>query len=43
MAIENDELKRVVGGKVAGVQEEVIERALRTRVASVGAHVKYPG
>jgi Holliday junction DNA helicase RuvB len=31
MAIENDELKRVVGGKVAGVQEEVIERALRPR------------
>src|SRR4029434_7244551 len=29
--IENDELKRVVGGKVAGVQEEVIERALRPR------------
>src|SRR4029450_13932765 len=31
MAIENDELKRGVGGKVAGVQEEVIERALRPR------------
>ena len=32
MAIENDELtRRVVGGKVAGVQEEVIERALRPR------------
>jgi len=31
MAIESDELKRVVGGKVAGVQEEVIERALRPR------------
>jgi holliday junction DNA helicase RuvB len=29
--IESDELKRVVGGKVAGVQEEVIERALRPR------------
>ncbi|HTP99628.1 MAG TPA: Holliday junction branch migration DNA helicase RuvB [Casimicrobiaceae bacterium] len=29
--IENDELNRVVGGKVAGVQEEVIERALRPR------------
>src|SRR5215213_5363877 len=31
MAIESDELRRVVGGKVAGVQEEVIERALRPR------------
>jgi len=31
MVIESDELKRVVGGKVAGVQEEVIERALRPR------------
>src|SRR5829696_7761332 len=31
MAIESDELKRVVGGKVAGVHEEVIERALRPR------------
>jgi len=31
MAIESDELKRVVGGKAAGVQEEVIERALRPR------------
>jgi Holliday junction DNA helicase RuvB len=31
MAIENDELHRVVGAKVAGVQEEVIERALRPR------------
>jgi len=31
VAIESDELKRVVGGKVAGVQEEVIERALRPR------------
>src|SRR5216117_2050478 len=29
--IENDELNRVVGAKVAGVQEEVIERALRPR------------
>ena len=29
--IENDELKRVIGAKVAGVQEEVIERALRPR------------
>src|SRR4249920_3419295 len=29
--IESDELNRVVGGKVAGVQEEVIERALRPR------------
>src|SRR3982750_3643142 len=31
MAIESDELRRVVGGKAAGVQEEVIERALRPR------------
>ena len=31
MAIENDELSRVIGAKVAGVQEEVIERALRPR------------
>ena len=29
--IESDELKRVIGGKVAGVQEEVVERALRPR------------
>jgi Holliday junction DNA helicase RuvB len=29
--IENDELNRVVGAKIAGVQEEVIERALRPR------------
>jgi Holliday junction DNA helicase RuvB len=29
--IESDELKRVVGGKIAGPQEEVIERALRPR------------
>jgi len=29
--IENDELNRVVTAKVAGVQEEVIERALRPR------------
>jgi Holliday junction DNA helicase RuvB len=29
--IENDELNRVIGPKVAGVQEEVIERALRPR------------
>jgi predicted PilT family ATPase len=29
--IENDELNRVVGAKVAGVQEEVVERALRPR------------
>jgi Holliday junction DNA helicase RuvB len=31
MAIENDELNRVIGAKVAGAQEEVIERALRPR------------
>jgi len=31
MAIENDELSRVIGAKIAGVQEEVIERALRPR------------
>ncbi|MCC7326658.1 MAG: Holliday junction branch migration DNA helicase RuvB [Burkholderiales bacterium] len=31
MAIENDELHRVVGAKVAGAQEAVIERALRPR------------
>jgi len=29
--IENDELNRVVGARIAGVQEEVIERALRPR------------
>jgi Holliday junction DNA helicase RuvB len=29
--IENDELNRVVGSKIAGAQEEVIERALRPR------------
>ena len=29
--IENDELNRVVGARVAGVPEEVIERALRPR------------
>ena len=29
--IENDELSRVIGAKVAGAQEEVIERALRPR------------
>ena len=28
MAIENDELSRVIGAKVAGAQEEVIERAV---------------
>jgi len=30
--IENDELNRLVTGKVAGVQEEVVERALRPRL-----------
>jgi len=29
--IENDELNRVVGARISGVQEEVIERALRPR------------
>jgi Holliday junction DNA helicase RuvB len=29
--IENDELNRVVGARIAGAQEEVIERALRPR------------
>ena len=29
--IENDELNRVIGAKVAGAQEEVVERALRPR------------
>ena len=32
MTIENDELNRLVTGKVAGVQEEVVERALRPRM-----------
>jgi len=32
MAIENDELNRLVTAKVAGVQEEVVERALRPRL-----------
>ncbi len=32
MAIENDQLDRLVTGKVAGVQEEVVERALRPRL-----------
>jgi Holliday junction DNA helicase RuvB len=32
MTIENDELDRLVTGKVAGVQEEVVERALRPRM-----------
>ena len=31
MAIENDELRRVVTGKVAGAQEDAVERALRPR------------
>ena len=31
MAIENDELTRIVAGKVAGTQEEALERALRPR------------
>ncbi len=31
MAIENDELTRIVGGKSAGIPEEVLERALRPR------------
>jgi Holliday junction DNA helicase RuvB len=31
MAIENDQFQRVIGAQVAGVQEEVIERALRPR------------
>src|SRR6266496_4571136 len=30
--IENDELKRVVGGALAGAREEVVERALRPRL-----------
>src|SRR6185369_2832204 len=32
MAIENDQLDRLVTGKVAGVQEEVVERALRPKL-----------
>src|SRR6202795_5061961 len=32
MTIENDELTRLVTAKVAGVQEEVVERALRPRM-----------
>src|SRR6202795_2901144 len=32
MAIEHDELNRLVTAKVAGVQEEVVERALRPRL-----------
>ncbi len=32
MTIENDELNRLVTAKVAGVQEEVVERALRPRM-----------
>ena len=36
--IENDELNRLVGAKVTGVQEEVVERALRPR-----ALVEYVG
>jgi Holliday junction DNA helicase RuvB len=31
MAIENDELTRIVAGKSAGIPEEVLERALRPR------------
>ena len=31
MAIENDELTRIVAGRIAGTQEEVLERALRQR------------
>ena len=31
MAIENDELTRIVAGRIAGTQEEVLERALRPR------------
>jgi Holliday junction DNA helicase RuvB len=34
MAIESDQLPRVVAGKVAGAQEEVFERALRPRLLS---------
>ncbi len=38
--IENDELKRVVGGALAGAQEEVVERALRPRLLAeyIGQH-----
>jgi Holliday junction DNA helicase RuvB len=32
MTIESDELKRMVGGALAGAQEEVVERALRPRL-----------
>src|SRR5262249_40912514 len=32
MAIENEQLNRIVTAKVAGVQEEVVERALRPRM-----------
>ena len=32
MAIENDELSRLVTAKVAGVQEDVVERSLRPRL-----------
>ena len=32
MAIENEELNRIVTAKVAGGQEEVVERALRPRL-----------
>ena len=31
MAIESDDLNRLVAGSVAGVQEEVVERALRPK------------
>src|SRR4249919_2035236 len=31
MTIENEALSRIVAGKPAGVQEEVVERALRPR------------
>ena len=31
MAIEHDELTRIVGAKSAGVAEDVVERALRPR------------
>jgi Holliday junction DNA helicase RuvB len=31
MAIQNDELKRVVTGAPVGAQEEVLERALRPK------------
>ena len=32
MAIENDQLNRLVGAKVTGTQEDVVERALRPRL-----------